>query len=324
MGSSKSKPRIPHEKLALVIGISDYSQSQQLKSLPNPSQNAYQMSRFLRKHEFVVTSNVSTQEQLMDKSGSAFNYEIIQIIEEFLQKVKKTKNRVCIVVYFSGAVTTQTDTQELCGLDSMGVVVKLQRYCEAFAPYKNVCCVFMVEGVFFKDKPPKPQLSTEKPMFDSSILYMSEQLASKKKQGMCLLYSVFEEAEVAYDMQPFIISRRTHALIHLVNTASPLSLLDIHVLLRDDHLNLGVPDHQWEQWRIFNQLCIQELDFYNGARKYTGEVVQSVMHGYGVYTFVSRCHRYEGEFAEGNFEGYGVYVWQKERQYYEGEWLTGR
>ena len=100
--------------------------------------------------------------------------------------------------------------------------------------------------------------------------------------------------------------------------------MDVHLLFRDDYMNLGIPDKDWKCWKIFNKLKIEEVTFNDGTRRYVGERESGIMQGFGIFEFLNSKHRYEGEFFLDNFDGYGVYVWQRERQYYEGEWRNGR
>ena len=62
MGLQSSKDAIvAKDKHAFVIGVRDYQDAEskyQYRSLTNPAQNAYQMSKFLRKHDYNVTSNI--------------------------------------------------------------------------------------------------------------------------------------------------------------------------------------------------------------------------------------------------------------------------
>lgn len=49
------------DKHAFVIGVRDYQDAEskyQYRSLTNPAQNAFQMGKFLKKHEYNVTSNI--------------------------------------------------------------------------------------------------------------------------------------------------------------------------------------------------------------------------------------------------------------------------
>ncbi len=92
-----------------------------------------------------------------------------------------------------------------------------------------------------------------------------------------------------------------------------LSPMDLHVEFRETHINKGLPDNKWKNWKLFKDLKIEELSFQEGTRKYRGEIQHMVMQGFGVFEFLSRKHRYEGEFFDDNFEGYGCYVWQNER-----------
>lgn len=71
MGSQTSKVRVPKEKHAFAIGIREYQDAEKSKhanyrSLTNPAQNAFQMAKFFRKHDFdTVQSNVSQYEDVV-------------------------------------------------------------------------------------------------------------------------------------------------------------------------------------------------------------------------------------------------------------------
>lgn len=62
MGLQTSKDAVvPKEKNAFVVGVRDYTEAEQrfkYHSLTNTAQNAFQMSKFFKKQEYNVTSNI--------------------------------------------------------------------------------------------------------------------------------------------------------------------------------------------------------------------------------------------------------------------------
>ncbi len=183
MGQAKSKIRVPREKLALSIGVSDYSFSNgKYRSLMNPAQNAFQMVNFFKKHDYNVTTNIRDYNDVIEKTGQCNVEELIQVLDGYLEKCskcKKRKQKLHIFIYYSGIVTYTADTNELCGIDSYGNLIQLQRYSEIFAQHKYVFTVFYVEGVYFKD--PKRFIEANKHkvigqsfLLDSSIMSMSK------------------------------------------------------------------------------------------------------------------------------------------------------
>lgn len=74
MGSQPTKIRNPDEKHAFSIGIREYQDSDaryQYRSLTNPAQNAYQMAKFFKKHEYNVTSNIKDYEDVKQKRAKS-------------------------------------------------------------------------------------------------------------------------------------------------------------------------------------------------------------------------------------------------------------
>jgi hypothetical protein len=51
-----------------------------------------------------------------------------------------------------------------------------------------------------------------------------------------------------------------------------LSPMDLHVEFRETHINKGLPDNKWKNWKLFKDLKIEELSFQEGTRKYRGEI----------------------------------------------------
>ena len=130
---------------------------------------------------------------------------------------------------------------------------------------------------------------------------------------MSILYQTVEYPDIAKDIPSFIMSRQTHTIINQVNQTVKLDLTDIHILLRENYLSLGIGDKDWKRWKVFKDLDVKEIVVIENKRKYLGEIVESKFHGFGVFNFINRFQRYEGEFKDNNFDGYGVYIWQTER-----------
>ena len=65
------------------------------------------MSKFFRKHDYVVTCNVKTYDDVLNKNGTARKDEITSVLDSYLQKAKlaETKNtRAHFFIYYSGTV----------------------------------------------------------------------------------------------------------------------------------------------------------------------------------------------------------------------------
>lgn len=106
---------MPKEKHAFTIGIREYQQAEQHKhpnyrSLTNPAQNAYQMAKFFRKHDYdTVQSNVKEYEDVVQKRAKAvFAEDIMPVLDEYIiraqQAKKKQKNKLHFFIYYSGIV----------------------------------------------------------------------------------------------------------------------------------------------------------------------------------------------------------------------------
>lgn len=94
-----------------------------------------------------------------------------------------------------------------------------------------------------------------------------------------------------------------------MNQTVKLDLTDVHIILRENYINLGIADKDWKRWKVFKELNISEIIVVEKKRKYTGELVDDKYNGFGVFNFINRFQRYEGEFKDNNFDGYGVYIW---------------
>lgn len=94
MGASGSKKAVvPKEKHAFTIGIREYQSAEQKKhpnyrSLTNPAQNAFQMSKFFRKQGYdSVQSNIKDFEDVKEKRGKAtFAEDIMPILDDYILK----------------------------------------------------------------------------------------------------------------------------------------------------------------------------------------------------------------------------------------------
>lgn len=79
----------PKEKYAFTIGVREYQAAEtrfQYRSLTNPAQNAYQMTRFLRRHNYSVASNIKEYEDVVQKRARAtFSEDIEPQLDHFLQ-----------------------------------------------------------------------------------------------------------------------------------------------------------------------------------------------------------------------------------------------
>ena len=94
------------------------------------------MQKFFLKHSYDVTSNIKDVFEIRSKYGRrCTTSELIPIFDDLLNKAKEatSKNRRHFAVYFSGIVIEADDTQEICGVDSQGNLIQLEKYCEAFS-----------------------------------------------------------------------------------------------------------------------------------------------------------------------------------------------
>lgn len=206
----------PKEKNAFVIGIRDYSDAEQkykYHSLTNPAQNAFQMTKFFKKHDYNVTSNIKDYNDVAQKRARALlSEDIMPMLDDFLERAeaaKKAKRKAHFFIYYSGIVVQATDTEEFCGVDSNGDLIPLERYCEALSMFKNVFTVCYIEGVFIKD--PKRDSSEfvlkhseskimkllPNPSFGTSTSTLKQSADKKKelgkhKKGMSILYMTLE------------------------------------------------------------------------------------------------------------------------------------
>ena len=58
--------------------------------------------------------------------------------------------------------------------------------------------------------------------------------------------------------------------------------MDLHILLREKYMNLGIPDLKWKNWKIFKDLKIEEITLQENSRKYIGEISNTFMQGFGI------------------------------------------
>lgn len=83
MGLQSSKDAVvPKEKHAFVIGIRDYQDTEKrfgYKSLTNPAQNAFQMAKFFRKHEYndVVSNIIDYNDVIGKKARASFETDLM-------------------------------------------------------------------------------------------------------------------------------------------------------------------------------------------------------------------------------------------------------
>ena len=95
------------------------------------------MTKFFKKHEYNVTSNIKDYNDVAQKRARALlSEDIMPMLDEFLQKAeaaKKSKRKAHFFIYYSGIVVQATDTEEFCGVDSNGDLIPLERYCEALS-----------------------------------------------------------------------------------------------------------------------------------------------------------------------------------------------
>ena len=197
------------------------------------------MTKFFKRHEYNVTSNIKDYNDVAQKRARAvFSEDLMPQFDDFLNRAaqaKKAKKKVHFFIYYSGIVVQATDTEEFCGVDSNGDLIPLERYCEALSMYKNTFTVCYIEGVFIKD--PKRD-STEftlkhrdslimqllpNPSFGTSTSTLKASADKKKeigkhKKGMSILYLTLEYQEIASTIPFFLISRMTHKLISFVNS----------------------------------------------------------------------------------------------------------
>ena len=177
----------------------------------------------------------------------------------------------------------------------------LQKWSEAFAQFRNMFTVFYAEGVVQKES--KKYRKGERSNNNNNVLSTAaaseetvgtgsprlnpqEDLLNpygKKKKSMSLFYYTLDYPELALTVPRFAISKQSCTFINTVNTARDHSdlLMELHVLFREGYANTGVSD--WKSWQIFRALAINDLYFEENTRKYTGELVNDQMHGYGVY-----------------------------------------
>ena len=171
------------------------------------------MTKFFKKHEYNVTSNIKDYNDVAQKRARALlSEDIMPMLDEFLQKAeaaKKSKRKAHFFIYYSGIVVQATDTEEFCGVDSNGDLIPLERYCEALSMFKNVFTVCYIEGVFIKDpkrdssefvlKHPESLIMKllPNPSFGTSTSTMKQSADRKKelgkhKKGMSILYMTLE------------------------------------------------------------------------------------------------------------------------------------
>lgn len=197
------------------------------------------MTKFFKKHEYNVISNIKDYNDVASKQAKAhFSEDIMPMLDEFLvraQNAKKAKRKAHFFIYYSGIVVQTSDTEEFCGVDSNGDLIPLERYCEALSLYKNVFAVCYMEGVFIKDPKRDSSEFTVKhadslimqllpnPSFGTSTSTLKQSADknkkdSKHKKGMSILYMTLEYQEIASTIPYFLLSRMTHKLISFVNS----------------------------------------------------------------------------------------------------------
>lgn len=74
MGQATGKVVTPKEKYAYTIGIRDYTAAEsryQYRSLTNPAQNAFQMTKFFRRHDYNVQSNIKEYSDVAEKRAKS-------------------------------------------------------------------------------------------------------------------------------------------------------------------------------------------------------------------------------------------------------------
>ena len=105
---------------------------------------------------------------------------------------------------------------------------------------------------------------------------------------MSILYQNVEYPDIAKDIPGFNMSRMTHSMINLINSTVKLDLTDIHILLRENYISLGIEDKYWKRWKLFKDLNIQEITLNENKRKYIGEVKDEKFEGFGIFNFMNR------------------------------------
>ena len=89
------------------------------------------MCKFFRKHDYQVTSNVTSYTEVLSKKAFMRAEDIHSYLDDYLLRAKAHSH---FFIYYSGILLENYDSnEELCGVDSEGSIIYLQRYCEAFA-----------------------------------------------------------------------------------------------------------------------------------------------------------------------------------------------
>ena len=203
------------------------------------------MTKFFRKHDYNVSTNIKEYNDVESKRARAtFKDDVQPQLDDFLARAqatnKKSKAKLHFFIYYSGIVVQTADTEEYCGVDSLGGLIPLDRYCEAFATFKIVFTVCYIEGVSIKE--PKRGSGEFTAKYNDSLLMSilpmpsfgatastkstgektqtkNGKELSKHKKGISRLYLTLEYQEIASTIPHFILSRMTHRLIAFVNSA---------------------------------------------------------------------------------------------------------